>query len=168
MGLLQKVSINFLLIGDVSMPTRTIVTTQQATAFVEELYRAWRDVYHNYDVKSRDFRLKEFDRFIEKYYTDFDSFKNYADERGRYLFEQLSPNHKQQFKEIIIQYNVREQQINVYRRGLDKIKLQQQIEALEREGVFANKPKPTAEDIEKQWLSSYGGNIVVTRGASAQ
>ena len=74
----------------------------------------WQDVYHNYDVKSRDFRLKEFNRFIAKYHTDFDAFKNYADERGCYLFEQLSSNHKQQFNEIIIQYNEREWQIRVY------------------------------------------------------
>lgn len=34
------------------MPTRTIVTIEHARAFVDEIYRAWRVVYHNYDVKS--------------------------------------------------------------------------------------------------------------------
>jgi hypothetical protein len=140
----------------------TMKTKQEAAEFVERLCISWRVVYYNYNTKTPDFRLKEFDRFNHEYYSDFDLFKNMTDSAGRFLFEQLPPDYQQKFNEIIVQYAERERWLSLYRRELDDAKLQKQINKMVRQGLFANSTPPTPAKVTQDWLASYGGNVVRT------
>ena len=141
-------------------------TKKEAEEFVERIYLSWVRVYHNYYVKTPVCRLKEFDQFTEKFYSDFDSFKNMTDENGLFLFEQLSTASQQRFNEIIIQYSERQRDVAPYRRELDNIKLQKQIDEMNRQGLFAPGKQPTIAEVTQDWLKSYGSNVVVVSSAN--
>lgn len=110
-------------------------TKKEAEEFVERIYLSWGRVYQNDHVKTPDCRIKEFDQFTEEFYSDFDSFKNMTDEGGQFLFEQLSTESQHRFNEITIQYSEKQRELTPYQRELDNIKLQKQIDEMNRQSL---------------------------------